>query len=240
MSDTNRKVFPVESVLALVAGKGGADIREIAGYVAGRSLACDCCARAAGPFAAAWLARLYPKFSELEWKEDMPWEAFVAKGRSLFGDNVSLTPMDGRVRAVADQALDFLADSFKNLQAQTAAAVELEGRVRVLEPLEAKAAALQKKCDALEDKIKSMNTDLGGLRKQVAGFQGKVAVDHDELMRSIKDAIKDGLKGFAAGGVAAGAAAAAGDGENAPAGESGVPDDFGFGASGADNDGFGF
>ena len=42
------------------------------------------------------------------------------------------------------------------------------------------------------------------------------------------------------GGVAAGAAAAAGD-EAAPAAEeSAVPDDFGFGASGANNDGFGF
>ena len=42
------------------------------------------------------------------------------------------------------------------------------------------------------------------------------------------------------GGVAAGAAAAAGD-EAAPvAEESAVPDDFGFGASGANNDGFGF
>ncbi|MDR1659765.1 MAG: hypothetical protein LBR94_05425 [Desulfovibrio sp.] len=244
MSDTDRKVFPVESVLALVAGKGGVDIKDIAGYVTGRSLACDQCARAAGPFAAAWLARLYPKFSELEWKEDMSWDAFIAKGRRLFGDNVSLTPMDGRVRAMADQALDCLADSFKSLQSQTAAAAGLEERVRVLEPLEAKSVALQKRCDDLEDKIKSVNTDLGGLRRQAAGFQGKVAVDHDELMRSIKDAIKDGLKdglkGFAAGGVAAGAAITAGDGENAPAGESAVPVDFGFGASGSDGDGFGF
>jgi hypothetical protein len=240
MSDTDRKVFPVESVLALVTGKEGVDIKDIAGYVTGRSLAGDCCARAAGPFAAAWLARLYPKFSELEWKEDMSWEAFAAKGRSLFGDNVSLTPMDGRVRVMADQALDHLADSFKSLQAQTAAAAGLEDRVHALEPLEAKTAALQKKCDELEAKIKSANADLGGLRKQVVGFQGKVAVDHDELMRSIKDAIKDGLKGLVVGGAAAGAAAAAGGGESPPEEESGVPDDFGFGASGADSSGFGF
>ncbi|MDR2743627.1 MAG: hypothetical protein LBB66_00240 [Desulfovibrio sp.] len=238
MSDTDRKVFPLESVLALIVGKKDVDIKEIAGYITGRTIACDCCARAAGPFAAAWLARLYPKFSELEWVEGMAWEAFAAKGGSLFGDNVSLTPMDGRIKAMADQALDYLADSFKSLQAQTAAAAELEGRVRALEPLEAKSAVLRKKCDELEAKIKSMNADLGGLRKQVAGFQGKVAVDHDELMQSIKDAIKDGLKGFAAGGVAVGAAA--GGGESAPDGESGVPDDFGFGSSGTDGDGFGF
>ena len=116
----------------------------------------------------------------------------------------------------------------------------LEDRVRALEPAEARAAALSKKVDELEAKIKTMNTDMGGLRKQVAEFQGKVAINHDELMMNIKDAIKDGLKGMVVGGVAAGAAAAAGD-EAAPvAEESAVPDDFGFGASGANNDGFGF
>ena len=44
MSDSDRKVFPVESVLALVVGKEGVDIKDIAGYVVGRSIACDCCA----------------------------------------------------------------------------------------------------------------------------------------------------------------------------------------------------
>ena len=46
MSDTSRKVFPVESVLALVVGKEDVDIKEIAGFVAGRSIECDCCAKA--------------------------------------------------------------------------------------------------------------------------------------------------------------------------------------------------
>ena len=111
--------------------------------------------------------------------------------------------------------------------------------MRALEPAEARAAALSKKVDELEAKIKTMNTDMGGLRKQVAEFQGKVAINHDELMMNIKDAIKDGLKGMVVGGVAAGAAAA-GE-EAAPAAEeNAVPDDFGFGASGANNDGFGF
>ncbi|MDR2574487.1 MAG: hypothetical protein LBC94_09160 [Desulfovibrio sp.] len=236
MSDTDRKVFPVESVLALVTGKEGVDIKAIAGYVAGRSLACDCCAKAAGPFAAAWLARLYPKFFELEWKEDMSWEAFVSKSRNLLGENVSLTPMDGRAKALADQALDCLMDTYKNLQKQTTVATELEARIRTLEPLEAKAQTLQKKCDDLEAKIKSMNTDMGGLRKQVAEFQGKVAINHDELMQNIKSAIKDGLKGLVVGGAAVGDAGADSPAEE----ENKVPDDFGFGASGANNDGFGF
>ena len=82
---------------------------------------------------------------------------------------------------------------------------------------------------------------MGGLRKQVAEFQGKVAVSHDDLMQTIKDAIKDGLKGMVVGGVAAGAAVAGADAaEAAPAEENAVPDDFGFGASGSNSDGFGF
>ena len=225
MSDSDRKVFPVESVLALVVGKEGVDIKDIAGYVVGRSIACDCCAKAVGPFAAAWLARWYPKFMDLTWSEDQSWEGFVTRGRGMLGDNVSLTPMDGRTKALASQTLDYLADTFASLSAQTAAVVKL----------------LQKKCDELEAKIKTMNSDMGGLRKQVAEFQGKVAVSHDDLMQTIKDAIKDGLKGMVVGGVAAGAAVAGADAaEAAPAEENAVPDDFGFGASGSNSDGFGF
>ena len=238
MSDSDRKVFPVESVLALVVGKEGVDIKDIAGYVVGRSIACDCCAKAVGPFAAAWLARWYPKFMDLTWSEDQSWEGFVTRGRGMLGDNVSLTPMDGRTKALAGQTLDYLADTFASLSAQTAAVVKLEERVRELEPAEARAEALQKKCDELEAKIKTMNSDMGGLRKQVAEFQGKVAVSHDDLMQTIKDAIKDGLKGMVVGGVAAVAGADAA--EAAPAEENAVPDDFGFGASGSNSDGFGF
>ena len=237
MSDSDRKVFPVESVLALVVGKEGVDIKDMVG----RSIACDCCAKAVGPFAAAWLARWYPKFMDLTWSEDQSWEGFVTRGRGMLGDNVSLTPMDGRTKALAGQTLDYLADTFASLSAQTAAVVKLEERVRELEPAEARAEALQKKCDELEAKIKTMNSDMGGLRKQVAEFQGKVAVSHDDLMQTIKDAIKDGLKGMVVGGVAAGAAVAGADAaEAAPAEENAGPDDFGFGASGSNSDGFGF
>jgi hypothetical protein len=241
MSDTSRKVFPVESVLALVVGKEGIDIKEIAGFVAGRTVGCETCAKAVGPFAAAWLARWYPKFADLTWVEGQSWDAFVNTGRSMLGDNVSLTAMDGLTKTLCDKVLKTLTETYDSMAAQTAAAAALEERVRALEPAEARAAALSKKVDELEAKIKTMNTDMGGLRRQVAEFQGKVAINHDELMTNIKDAIKDGLKGMVVGGVAAGAAAAAGGEETAPAAEeNAVPDDFGFGASGSNNDGFGF
>ena len=65
MSDSERKIFPIESVLALVTSKKDSDLREIAGYIVGQSIPCDVMAHAAGPFAAAWLSRLYPKFADL-------------------------------------------------------------------------------------------------------------------------------------------------------------------------------
>ena len=44
MSDTARKMFPVETVLALAVAKKGADVKDIAGYITGRSIVCDACA----------------------------------------------------------------------------------------------------------------------------------------------------------------------------------------------------
>lgn len=244
MADTDRKIFPLEDVLALVMGKEGADNKTLAGYIVGRSLACDCCAAAAGPFAAAWLARLSPKFLELEWSSDQPWESFMSRSRHVLGDNISLTPMDARNKALVAKVLDALTEAHKSLNAQTAVAVEAEARVRSMELAVAEVEALRKKCDELEGTIKGMNTDMNALRKQVAEFQGKMPVSHDELMQNIKNAIKDGMKGVVvagAAGVAAigGAAPEAAAGVEAPA-ENAVPDDFGFGASGSDSDGFGF
>lgn len=242
MSDTSRKVFPVDVVLALVTGKEGVDIKEIAGYVSGRSVCCDTCAKAVAPFAAAWLVRCYPKFADLTWTEGQSWDSFVSAGRSLLGDSVSLTCMDGLTQSLCHKVLDALAETHDSLTAQIAANAALEERVRALEPAEARAAALDKKVGQLEDKIKTMNTDMGGMRRQIAEFQGKVAVNHDELMETIKDAIKDGLKGMVVGGAAAGAAVAAAEGGEAAAApeESGGFDDFGFGSSKSSDDEFGF
>ena len=243
MSDSSRKIFPIETVMALVTGKDGADIKEIAGYVCGRSVACDCQAKVVGVFAASWLGRWYPKFADLVWAENQSWDAFVSQARAQLGDNVSLTPMDGRTKELCDQAMAFLEDAQKSVAAQTASAMQLEEKVRELEPVAEQAKSLQKKVDELEAKIKTMNTDMGGLRRKVAEYDGKVALEQDELMRTIKDAIKDGLKGMVVAGgaaAAAGAAEGAAEGEAQAAEESSVPDDFGFGSSGANSDGFGF
>ena len=240
MSDTARKMFPVATVLALVAGRQGVDVKDIAGYIAGRSLACDTCAAAVAPFAAAWLAKLCPKFAEFDLKETDDWSDFVKRAAGVLGDKVSLTPLDGALKAAADKALDALIEMHDSVVALKADNAALKAEVEKLTPAHAKAAELQKKCDQLEEKIKGMNADMGGLRRQVAEFNGKVAISHDELMETIKDAIKSNLKNITVAAGAAGAAAGDAAEDAAPAEENSVPDDFGFGSSGANSEGFGF
>jgi len=239
MADT-RKIFPTEQVMELVAGRQGANVNEIASHILGRPVTCAQCAKTAAPFATAWLARWYPRFMDMDWKEGENWNAFVRQAKTALGENISIASMSGHMKALADQTLDALMDARESLQRQTDAAARLEAKVRELEPLAGINKALQKKNDELECKLKAMKTEMGGLQRKVNEFQGKLAIDNDELMQTIKDAIKDGLKGLSVGVAAGGAAAvASGPDETAPA-EDAVPDDFGFGASGADSDGFGF
>lgn len=234
-----RKVFPVETVLELVVGRKNADVREISSFILGKPIGDSVSVKALAPFAAAWLARWYPRFMDIEWKEDQSWESFVKQASANLGDHISITPMTGRLKALATEVQDELADASVSVSRQTDAAVKLEKKVRELEPMQGRAEAAQKKCDQLEETIRAMKTDLGVLQRKVAEFQGKMPVDHDELLASIKDAIKDGLKGVAIGTTVAGTVEAAASSETAAA-ESSVPDDFGFGTSGPDADGFGF
>ncbi|MEG2172978.1 MAG: hypothetical protein RRY29_06930 [Desulfovibrionaceae bacterium] len=242
MSDVARKVFPMENVLALVVGKEDADIKELVGYLAGRSIGCCCCAKALAPMATGWLASLYPAFINMEWDATTPWDDFVAKTKTAAGDSVSVPPMTPVLQARVAKVLDAIADVQATLEAQKAEIATLTARVEELEPFEGKASDLEKKCTQLEAKVKTMTTDMGGLRKELVPFQGKIAVDQQGLEAIIKDAIKSNMKGLVVGGVA-GAVAGAAAAEAAPeeaANDGGPAADFGFGASGSDGDGFGF
>ncbi len=244
MSDVARKVFPMDTVLALVTGKEDVDVKELAGFLTGQSLECDCVARVVGPLAAGWLATLYPDFVGIEYDGTTPWDSFIAEKKKSIGDNVSVPPMGAGMQALAAKTLGALADLDATVKAQNDEIKSLNDRVASLEPSEAKATELEKKCDQLEAKIKTMTTDMGALRKELIPYQGKMAVDQQELLSMIKDAIKDNMKGMVVAG-AAGAAAGAVAGEAAaveeePANDGGPAADFGFGASGSDGDGFGF
>ena len=111
MSDTARKMFPVETVLALAVAKKGADVKDIAGYITGRSIVCDACAAAVAPFAAAWLAKLSPKFLDMNYKDGDNWGDFVNQGARLLGDTISLTPMDDCLKNAVATVLDMMDDN---------------------------------------------------------------------------------------------------------------------------------
>ena len=240
MSDAARKVFPLESVLALLTGKEDAAVTELAGFLTGRSLCC-CSTALAAPMAAGWLASLYPAFINMQYDESLPWANFVSGMKAQVGDNISVPPMSGRFQAMVAKVLDAMSEKADTLKAQTAEIASLQARVEELEPFRGKAEEQDKKIGQLEAKVKSQNADIGALRREMAPFQGKVPVDQQELENIIKDAIAKNLKNFTGGTAAVGAAAAGEAAAEAAAEESGgVPDSFGFGSSGANNDGFGF
>lgn len=234
-----RKIFPTEKVMELVTGKKDANINDIATHILGRPLPNRESLEAAAPYAAAWLARWYPKFMDVEWKDGDNWQAFLKQAKAKLGDNISIDAMQGRLKTLANSALDALKDAKENFLRQTDAATKLEQRVRELEPLENAIKIVQKKNDDLEEKIKTMKGEMAALNRKVIEFQGKMPIDNEELMQTIKDAIKDGLKGVkigAAAPAAGGSTEAAAEPEPETTGE----DDFGFGSRKTDDDGFGF
>jgi hypothetical protein len=241
MSDVARKVFPLESVLALLVGKEDAVAAELAGFLTGRSL-CRCSAALVAPMASGWLANLYPAFINLQYDESRPWATFVSGMKNQVGDHVSVPPMTGQARAMVAKVLDVMAEKAETLKAQAVEITGLQARVAALEPFQGKTEEQDKKISQLEAKVKSQTADIGALRKEMIPFQGKMPVDQQELENIIKDAIVKNLKNFTGGVAAAGAVAVAGEAatEAAPEESGGVPDSFGFGASGSDGDGFGF
>jgi len=241
MSDVARKVFPLESVLALLTGKEDAAVAELAGFLTGRSLCC-CSAALVAPMAGGWLANLYPAFINLQYDESRPWDSFVAAMKAQVGDNVSVPPMSGRAQAMVAKALDAVAEKAEALKVQSAEIAALQTRVAELEPFQGKAEEQEKKIGQLEAKVKGQTADIGALRREMAPFQGKMPVDQQELENIIKDAITKNLKNFTGGAALAGAAVVAGEAAAEPVAEEsgGVPDSFGFGSSGTNSDGFGF
>lgn len=234
-----RKVFPIEPVLALVAGHKHVQTRDLAEFLLGRTVNDDTLQKAAGPFAAAWLARWYPSFMDLDWQKDANWPEFVARCRGILGDQISLCPLAGRTKALADDVLDALEESRSALARQTAAAAGLEAKVRELKGAETRAESCKAEIDKLEKQVKKQKADMAALQRQVAEFNGKMPVSHDELMQNIKDAIKDGLKGVSIGAAVTGTVEAAAEAE-APQKAEVSEDDFGFNSSSTNNDGFGF
>lgn len=236
----DRKIFPVETVLALIYGKGGDKAKNLASFLTGHTALSADEEKAVGAFAASWLCRWYPKFMSLEWEEDQGWDAFVTKTKGQIGDNVSLAPMEGRMKDMVGQVIETLEENARSLARQTDAVLALEAEVKELRPIREQAKELQKKVDDLENKAKSMKTEMNGLNRKLADFEGKVAIDHEDLMQNIKDAIKDGLKGLSIGQAVANTFEAASDASSDAVVENETEDEFGFGSTKKSDDEFGW
>lgn len=254
MSDEGRRIFPMETVLGVVAGKGGADVLELLGFAVKREVSDDC-RPAVNPMVKGWLYSLNPAFMKLAYNENTPYPAWVVDQKRKLGDNVSITPipateLDGieALFEAVENAKQTAEDKEAEAEEAAAAQAAAEAEVKKLTPFKKKAEDLEKKVAQLEEKNNALAAEAKELKAKLASFDGKVAVDEGDLEKSVKDIVSKAVKAamgglIAAGGAAAveGAAAAEDFTAEEPAADTGgVPDTFGFGTSGSDGDGFGF
>lgn len=254
MSDEGRRVFPMEAALGVVAGQGGAAVLDFMGYAVGRTV-CDCCRPVLTPVVKGWLYSLNPAFTKAEFNENISFENWANDQKRALGDNVSVTPMGGKDLESVNALLDMLEGAKKTAEDKTAEAAEAvaakeaaEAEAKALAPFQKKVTDAEAKAAKAEEKASALASEIAELKEKLAAFDGKVAIDEKEIEKSVKDIVSRAVGSIAAaGGVAAAADGAGGaepaafeDSSSASDSSGDVPDDFGFGASGANNDGFGF
>ncbi|MDL2316504.1 hypothetical protein LJC59_05420 [Desulfovibrio sp. OttesenSCG-928-A18] len=254
MSDEGRRVFPMETALGVVAGKGGDDVLDFMGYALNRTVDEDC-RPAINPMVKGWLYSLNPEFMKASFDANINYDSWISEQKRKFGDNVSITPMpDSELAGInalfesVEEAKQTAEDKTGEAEDAMAAKDAADAEVAALTPFKKKAEDLEAKVAQLEEKNKALNAEVAELKEKLGSFDGKVAVDEKDIEKSVKDivsrSVKEALGGLLAAGGVAGAALAEGadaaPAEEAPADSGGVPDTFGFGASGSDGDGFGF
>ncbi len=243
MSEEARRVIKMETVLGLIAGKSNDDVSDLLAFLTQRELNAQDESIVA-PLAKAWICSQHPPFLENPYKVTDIYEDWIQKSTQRLGDNISIAPISEDEMAPIATVLDMLAENKAALAGNAETIAELEGKVAELEPFVKKAGDLEKKVEQLNGSIAKKDAEIAELKKQTAEFKGKLPVAESELNDTIKDivtkALKDAVKSVPVGGVAAGEAGAEVVEEAAEEEGGGVPDDFGFGASGASSDGFGF
>ncbi|TVM36389.1 hypothetical protein [Oceanidesulfovibrio marinus] len=247
MSDEGRRVIKMESILALMAGKSGGEVSDLLAFLTQRDLNAEE-ESVVQPLAKAWLMSKLPGLIDVEFEESEIYEKWIAsQSKKLGGDNVSIAPIPESEMAPINVVLDTLRSNDATIKEQAAKVAELEAKVEELEPYVGKAEKLEKEVEQLNSKIEALEAEKAEQAGQIAEFAGKLPVAEDELNDTIKDIVTKALKDAVASvpvGAAAGAAAEAGEANAAvepeAEEEAGVPDDFGFGSSGADGGGFGF
>ena len=257
MSNEARRIFPMETVLGVLTGTGGSEVLDLLGFAVKRDVS-DEYRPAVAPMVKGWLYSLNPAFMKLAYSKDISFNAWVADQKKKLGDNVSITPIPTNDLAGIEALFDAVENARQTAESKEAEAVAAkaaqdaaEAEAKKFAPFKKKAEDLEKKAAQLEEKNTALAAEVKELKAKLSSFDGKVAVAEADLDKSVKEivskAVKAALNGLvAAGGVAAAAAAEGGgafDGAvaaDAPAESGGVPDTFGFGTSGANEDGFGF
>ncbi len=250
MSDEGRRVFKMETVLELVAGRDSNDVLDMMSYLAKREV-CSECFPLLAPLARGYLYSLSPGLFKSEYL-DGDFAGWAKSEISRLGANISVPPLPDKELAAVNNTLDILDEANATADEKIAEAANLAKQVKDLAPFKAKAEDAAKKLEAAEAKnadLTKKTTDLSAqitdLKKELDAFKGKLAIDEADLGKAVKDivtkAVKDSLGALAVAGAIAGAA------EETPAEEKSedpaqdaVPDSFGFGTSGANSDGFGF
>ena len=214
MSDEGRRVFPMETALGVLAGKGGADVLDFLGFAVKRDVSDDC-RPAVNPMVKGWLYSLNPAFMKASYSEGSPYDAWVADQKRKLGDNVSITPIPAgelagiealfeAVESAKQTAEDKEAEADEAIAAKAAADAE----VKKLTPFKKKAEDLEKKVAQLEEKNNALAAEVKDLKAKLAAFDGKVAVDEGDLEKSVKDIVSKAVKAALGGLVAAGGVAA--------------------------------
>lgn len=243
MSEEGRRVFKMDTILALLAGKESEATSDLLRFLTQRELS----SQEEGivtTLAKAWLFSMNPPFMDCKLAETDIYDEWVAKECKRLGDNLSVEPIPADELSTITGILDTLVANKATIAEQGEKIAELDAKVAELAPFEGKTADLEKKVEDLTGKVEGLETEKAELKKETAGFAGKIAVAESELNSTISDIVTKALKDAVASVPTGGGAAADGEAaaEEAPAEEAGggVPDDFGFGASGDDSDGFGF
>lgn len=252
MSDDGRKIFSMETALGVIAEQETPQVRDLLAFAIGRPV-CECCIKAVSPMVKGWLMCLQPNFFNLQYTSNVSFTIWAEEQKAKFGDNVSITPIPANdvkgmhaLLDLVDEAKNTATEKTEEAEAANEAAEAAKAEAKALAPFKQKAEDLQKKVASLEEANKGLTADMGKMKTEMAAFDGKVAINDKEIEKAVKDIITKavGTMSFAAAGAAG---AATGEGAAAPAEEAaapadagGVPDTFGFGTSGANDDGFGF
>ena len=254
MSDDGRKIFPIENALEVLANSKNEGALSFMSYAVQREV-CEECSIAVAPMVKGWLYTLHPEFMRGDKAGNKPYPVWVEELKTRLGDNVSVPPME-------EDALTGLADMLDTMQAlkdvaaaKTAEAEEAVAKYAAVAPFEGKAAKLETEVAKLKEQVaqleaknKAANADLATAKADLAAFDGKLAVDENDVVNSVKGmvekALKAALASMPAGGAVAGAApAAAGATAStaAPAagGTAAPAEEFGFGSTFGDSE-FGF